>query len=385
MKIHKYLIGKELTKKHHINIYHAMIKQLIILKPKKMIGGKTKTEANYRALMLDSSSSLKDFSMDRKKYYKKYVLNEVVEEKENFAANMGKLVETILMEPEEFDNRFYLSACLSTPTGLMLEFVEALYRQTRDCTDESGKVTRPMDELLEDAYKESGFKIKYEAVINKFVASDAEIYYNEIRKVRTNNLTVVNSTEITIAEKIVETLKTSYITAPIINLVSSSRYTVVNQMQVEGYTIDGLPFKSMIDKCIIDHNEKVIKPYDLKCTWSVENFYEEYYLYRRAYIQAYLYYQAMLHLTTDVESEYYGYRVEYLKFIVCDSSNYYQPLIYTLNIDDMLDAYKGFTHKGRTYPGVGELISALSWCISSNTWDISHKNYLSNGIVNIKG
>ena len=36
-----------------------------------MIGGKTKTEANYRALMLDSSSSLKDFSMDRKKYYKK--------------------------------------------------------------------------------------------------------------------------------------------------------------------------------------------------------------------------------------------------------------------------------------------------------------------------
>jgi hypothetical protein len=156
-------------------------------------------------------------------------------------------------------------------------------------------------------------------------------------------------------------------------------------MQVEGYTIDGHQFKSMLDKVIIDHKEKVIKPYDLKCTWSVENFYEEYYLYRRAYIQAYLYYYAMLHIASDPDSEFYGYRVEYLKFIVCDSTNYYQPLIYTLDDDDMENAYKGFVHKGRTYPGVGELIAALSWCVTTNTWNISHKNYLSNGIVNIKG
>ena len=85
-----------------------------------MIKGVVKTEANYRALMLDSSSSLKDFSMDRKKYHKKYIMNQVVEEKENQAANMGRLVETLLLEPEEFDNRFYMSSCISTPTGLML-------------------------------------------------------------------------------------------------------------------------------------------------------------------------------------------------------------------------------------------------------------------------
>jgi hypothetical protein len=93
----------------------------------------------------------------------------------------------------------------------------------------------------------------------------------------------------------------------------------------------------------------------------------------------------MIHLVDDPESPYYGYTVEYLKFIVCDSTNYYQPLIYTLDIDDMGDAYHGFTHKGRTYPGVGDLIKALTWCVETNTWNISHKNYLSNGIVNIKG
>lgn len=83
-----------------------------------MIQGKSKTEANYRAIYLDSSSSLKDFAMDRKKYHKKHILNEDVVEKENLAANMGRIVETNLMEPEEFDNKFFLSSLTSAPTGL---------------------------------------------------------------------------------------------------------------------------------------------------------------------------------------------------------------------------------------------------------------------------
>ena len=349
-----------------------------------MIKG-TKTEAQYRAVVMDSSSSLKEFSQDRKKYYKKYFLGEKVEDKDSAAANMGRIVETLLMEPHLFDEKFYMSSCATTPTGLMLEFAEALYRVTRDATDEFGVVKRDFADISQEAYVLSGFKIKYEAVIAKFYGSDAEIYYNEIRTVRSKNLTVVNTMEVSIAEKIVEQLKTNSITAPIVNLVNSSRYTVIDQMQVEGYDIDGLPLKSMLDKVIFDHDTKTIYPYDLKCTWSVENFYEEYYLYRRAYIQAYLYYHAMLHLSQDENSEYYGYTVEFLQFIVCDSTNYYQPLIYTLDTRDMIDAYKGFVHKGRTYPGVKDIIEALVWCKETNTWNISHKNYLSNGVVNIKG
>jgi len=350
-----------------------------------MIGGKTKTEANYRAISLDSSSSLKDFSMDRKKYFKKYFLNEKIEEKDNHAANMGRIVETILMEPEEIDNKFYMSACASPPTGLMLEFVEALYRHTRDATDESGVVVKPMNELLEAAYKDSGFKIKYEAVVSKFVGSDAEIYYNEIRKVRTLNLTVITSQDITNAEKIVEELRTNSATAHLVNLVNSVNYSVINQMQIENYEVDEHRFKSMMDKVIINHQLKVIQVYDLKCTWSVENFYEEYYLYRRSYIQAYLYYKAAESLTKDEESEYYGYKVEHPQFIVCDSTNYYSPIVYTLSDEDMKEAYEGFVHKGRTYPGVKNLISDLKWALENNIWNISRVNYLSGGTINIKG
>ena len=342
-----------------------------------------KTEATYRAVKMDSSSSLKEFCLDRKKYHRRYVLNETVEEGVNKAATIGRIVETLLLEPEEFDTRFYLSVCTKAPTSLMLDFVNALCKHTAESTDkDTGTVTRTFEQIAQDAYVDSGFKIKFEAVLTKFIGSDAEIYYKEMREVRAKGLTVVTTEDIANAEKTVNELKTNFVTSEVINLVNSVRYTVLNQFQVEGYSVDGHLFKSMMDKVIIDHNEKTIQVYDLKCVWAVENFYEEYYLYRRSYIQAYLYWKAAISLTE--KEEYQGYRVLYPKFIVCDSTNYFNPLIYTMTDADMDDAYIGFEHKGRLYPGVCFLIDNLEWAIANDTWNISRSNYINNGVVNIK-
>lgn len=343
-----------------------------------MISGQTKTEAQYRAVQMDSSSSLKEFSQNRKKYHKKYVLNERVEEEDNLAATMGRIVETLLLEPEEFDNRFHMSIVTSAPTGLMLDFVEALYKHTAEATNEDGVLTRNFEELCKDAYVDSGFKIKLDAVLNKFVGSDAEVYYKEIREVRSKGLTVVTTKDVDNATKIVEELKTNDFTAGIVNLVPSARYSIYNQLQIEGYKVDGHLFKSMIDKVIVDHDKKTVQVYDLKCTWSVENFYDEYYLYRRAYIQAYLYFFA---------AKYHFAELDYLIldpiFIVCDSTNYSAPLLYQTTIDSMLDAKKGFTYKGREYPGVASLIEDLKWAIENDKWNISRENYLNNGVVKL--
>lgn len=349
-----------------------------------MIKGTATTEATYRANMLDSSSSLKEFSLDRKKYYRKYILGEDVEDKDTQAATIGRVVETLLLEPELFDERFYMSSCVEAPSALMLAFVNALYKFTKEATDDNGNVNRSFEDISKDAYVESGFKIKYEAVISKFVGSDAEIYYNEMRTVKSRGLTVVTAEDVTNAEKIVEELRNNPVTKDVVNLVSSSRYDVHNQLQVEGYEIDGMKFKSMMDKLVVDHEKKTIQVYDLKCTWSVENFLEEYYLYRRAYIQAYLYYWAATHFR-ETNEELAGYQILPPKFIVCDSTNYYNPLIYTLDYNDLDSAYAGFTHKNREYKGVRTIIADLQWALENNTWNISRENSLSNGLVNIMG
>jgi len=345
-----------------------------------MIQGTTKTEELYRAVMLDSSSSLKDFSMDRKKYHRKHILNEDVKEKDSVAANLGRLVETMLWEPELFDDKFFMSTVAYIPTGLMLEFVERLYEVTLDSTDESGNISRSFSELAEEAYTLSSFKIKFEQVLKKFIGSDAELYYNEIRQVRSKNLTVVDTQQVATAERIIETLKTDPNVKDIVNCVTSQRYDVKDQMQVEDYTVDGHQFKSMMDRVIVDHQEMTIQVYDLKCTWNVENFYEEYYLYRRAYIQAYLYMRA-------AEWAFRGYdKYTVLEpiFLVCDSANYFRPLLYQVNSVNLFDAYNGFEHKGRKYPGVKALISELSWAHTNNIWNISLENLNNNGIAILK-
>ena len=346
-----------------------------------MIQGQTKTEAQYRAVIMDSSSSLKEFSQNRKKYHKKYILNEVVEEEDSKASVMGRLVETLLMEDHLFDSKFHMSVISSTPTGLMLDFVEALYKYTAAATNEDGVLTRNFEEICKDAHADSGFKIKLDAVLNKFMGSDAEVYYKEIREVRSKGLTVVTTQDVTNAEKIVTELKTNHATSEIVNLVNSAQYSVFNQLQVEGYSINGHLFKSMMDMVHVDHANKVVQVYDLKCTWSVENFYDEYYLYRRAYIQGFLYHKAAESWASEMG--YGDYKILYPKFIVCDSTNYSSPLIYKMSDINMVDARAGFEHKGREYPGVAQLIEDLDWAIENDKWNISKENYINNGVVKL--
>ncbi len=352
-----------------------------------MIDGinKNKSEKSYREIIMDSSSSLKDFATDRKKYKKKYILNEIVEEEDSLATITGRVVETLLFEPELFDERFYLSVCTKAPSAGMLDFVNALYKHTLEATDEKGNVTREFSDLCKDAYIDSGYKIALEAVLKKFIGTDNELYYREMREVKSRGLTVVTVNDVSNSEKIVEELKTNFVTEGIINLKNSGRWEVINQFQIEGYEVDGHSFKSMLDKIIADNLEKILYPKDLKCTWSVERFYEEYYLKRLSHIQAYLYYRALVWLTQQKGHKWYGYKVAPLDFIVCDSINYYNPLIYTLSESDMEDAYYGFEHKGRKYKGVKSLIEELQWCQKNDIWGITMNNYMNKGIVNIKG
>lgn len=349
-----------------------------------MIGGQTGTEKTYRATILDSYSSLKDFSEDRKKYFRKYINGEKVKDEDNKAMTMGTLVECLLMERDLFDKKFRMSEVDKISTGLKLNFVNALVKHTLDAVDEeSGELKKDFEELSQLAYQDAGFKIPYERVIKEFSGSDDELYFNELLTVAMYDLTVVTVQDVTNAENIVSELQNNSTTAQIVTQVNTERYEVINQLQIEGFEIDGHPLKSMIDKLIIDHQDKTINSFDLKCMWAVENFFKEGYLYRRYYIQAYVYYKA-LEFYMKSREDLKGYSLPYMKFIVSDSINYYNPLIYVLSDRHMRQAYQGFTHKGYVYPGVRDIIDDLKFALEFNVWNISKSNYLTKGIVELQ-
>ena len=342
-------------------------------------------EKEYRSIPLDSSSSLKMFNEDRKKYKKRYVDLTSVTEERNQSVIVGNLVDCLLLEPEEFENKFHMSTVVKVPEGLMGAFVNSLFKQTLEYTNSEGELVKDFSEMCKDAYTESGFKIKLEAVLNKFVGTDAEIYYRELVEVESKGLTVVTLQDVTNAENIVTELKSNFATAEIVNQETNDRWEVFNQLKVEGVEIDGLKVKAMMDKVIVDHDLKTIQIYDLKCTFSVENFFDEYYIKRKAYIQAYIYHKALFNSDVNLLGFDNGeYEILLPKFIVCDSINYMNPLVFTLSLKEIDESYFGFLYKEKWYRGVKHIIEDLIWAKENDIWNISRENYMSNGQVKLR-
>jgi hypothetical protein len=339
------------------------------------------TEKEYRAFPAHSSSSIKDFYSDKRKYYKRHILKEPYKEKPNAAANMGILVETLLMEEERFDELFHMSSLVSTPGGMLGDFI---YFLAEIVAKEGEKSDFDFKEATQAAYDKSGYKTKIETVLKKLDLPENQIFYNERLQIERYNLTLITTQDVENAEKIIKGLRESKSIGPIVNLKSGTEFTVINQFKISGFQIEGLDFKGMLDKVIINHVKKTVSIYDLKCVWSVETFYKDYYLYRYAYIQAYVYYMAVLHLTETPSHEFYGYHVEFPAFIVCDSINYHDPLLYTMTQRDIIDAKEGFTYKYNTYKGVKELLTELKWHIENDIWTMSYNAFKNNGVLNIK-
>lgn len=346
-----------------------------------MVTGHALTERQYRQLEALSQSMLKEFYEDRRKFHKKYILGEIVEEEITQAMRMGSLVDCLLLTPEEFDNKFFMGICGEVPTGLMLAFVRALSLYTQEATNEAGEVTEAFMDIAEKAHRKAGFKWDLARVLKNFMGTDAENYYKELRATAGTGKIVITGDDVDTANRIVTSLRTGEFTAPLLNRVQTEEVEIHHQQSISGFVIEGRPCKGLLDMLEINHVEKYLQPTDLKGTWSVENFYREYYLKLKAHLQAAVYDLACTHLRNE---RYPGYEVRPMRFIVCDTINYYSPLIYNLTTQDLLDAFRGFTHRGIYYKGLIELIRDLNWHMDNHIWSMSRENYLNSGMVTIQ-
>jgi hypothetical protein len=344
-----------------------------------------KTEKEYRKIECDSSSTLKEFLLDRKLYYKKYVINEPVEEETSKSSIIGSLVHCLLLEPDTFGDKYYESSCPETPTEKMLEFTLALYSITMENVDSNGVVKMDFSNMAQLALNKAPIgNWKLDTVLKKWSEANGETYYRELIQSKPKGLTVISEKDMEIAEGIVSTLKMDEFSDSIVNQNTTDSITVYNELQLEGpeYIIYGHPMKGMIDKLIIDHKAKKIMPWDLKVTWEPNRFYEAYYLPRRSYIQAYIYYK-LVEIWADGNG-YNHYDLDFPKFLVCDSTNFYRPLKYVLSAEDMTGANSGFSHRGKYYPGVQEIITDLKWAIDKGEWKMSRQDFVNGGVCKFR-
>jgi hypothetical protein len=340
------------------------------------------TEKEYRALSIDSSSTLKDFYDSPIKYFQKHILGEEQED-EAASALIGSIVHTFLLElPEKIDEKYYLSTCESTPTEKMLDFCNALFRHTVINCTEDGEITTSFQELCELAHQESGFKWKLDRVLNDFTGKLPEQYYRELREAWGQKKKIVTVKDLSLAEKIAECARQDEVSGPLVNLESNNNVQVYSELQVDGFEIDGLSLKAMIDKIIVDHEMHTVQGNDLKIVWSPSKFYNEYYLARKSFIQAYVYTKAIEHIMPDIAGDNYVQLP--FQFIAIDSTMKERSLVYRTCSQDLEEAYNGFYERGWYYRGVKEIVSDLLWHKDCGVWNTSRMAYMNNGILPLR-
>lgn len=357
------------------------------------------TETQYRALDIDSYSSIKVFIEDRKKYYRRFVLKEPVRDSDTPSTIFGSLVDCLLFTPDDFERRFALSIT-DTPKGQYGKLIEELMDITSRSVNESGEVTRELEDMLEDAYNAVKFdrngntvdfkRDSFEVVKRKFMGSDLEIYYKQLREAHGKE--VVEPLAVENALKVIAELKSNNVTAEIVNMSNGEGITVYNQFPIIGDLTDALgedvteeeaKAKCLPDKLIIDHVNKEIHIYDLKTAWDNEGEFLNNYFKYKYYIQGALYFFLVVEWARK-QSSLEHYRVRFPAFIVADSNNYKNPLIYTTDSSVISQGMRGFTIKGKYYPGVVRAVKDMIWHKRTGIWNISRENYDNNGIVKIK-
>jgi hypothetical protein len=358
----------------------------------------TLTEPQYRALDIDSYSSIKAFIEDRKKYYRKYVLKEPVKDSDTPSTIFGSLVDCLLFTPDDFDRKFALSIT-SVPKGQYGKLINRLMEITSRSVNDEGEVTRELEDMLEEAYTDVKFdrngdiidfkRDSFQKVKEKFIGSDLEIYYRQLREEHGRD--VIESIAVENALRIIGELRSNPITAEIINMENSSEITVYNQFPIVGslkeilgdVTEEEATAKCLLDKLIIDHSTKTVHIYDLKTAWDNEGEFLNNYFKYKYYIQGAVYFYLVAEWMKK-QPNLEGYSVRWPAFIVVDSSNYKSPLIYITDNMNYAQGMRGFTIKGKYYPGVVNAVSDMIWHKRTGIWNISRENYKNNGIVKIK-
>ena len=341
------------------------------------------TDKEYRALPQLSASDLRLFCTDLKKFYKKNILGEIEEEEYNRSLLIGTLVHCLLLEPDTFDSKFYISQCEKVPTGKMLEFVEILYRKTVENMNSEGELTVTFEELARMAHEESSFEWKLDTILKKFAGSEAESYYKQLREANSKGLSVVCMDDINIANRIVEIAKNHPYTSEILNAVSNDKIQVFDELQLESFHIDGCEMKMKLDKIIVNHVQKTIQLYDIKIVYDVNSFYYNYFLSKRADIQAFVYHQGLMSGKLDLGFDYSDYEILFPIFVAIDSQCFYAPVLYQLTAESMDNAYNGFKIGEREYIGVKEILENIEFCKENNIWNTTKESFDNNGIVKI--
>lgn len=322
------------------------------------------SEKEYRAHPAMNYSKLKYFVTKPLLAYKKKYVDNLPDEEENSGMKNGTLLDIRLLGNEEdFNSRFFVADIPDPPKPQYLRFCEHLISLDED---------EGFGDRCLKAYELAGISTPlFPKFMDNFKDNGTEDYYNFMLEAK--GKTVITFSDLEGIDFAANTLRTDENTKDIFTGDG------INQLPIV-YEYEGVAFKILVDRIKVDHDKKIIRPFDLKSCYSPEDF-EYHYLKMRYDIQNAIYSNGV---KAWAKVHYPDYTVEPFSFLVTDIPAYHRPLVYTFEFTGANNPWFGFTHRGRNYKGIWKALEELNWHQSTGEWKISKESLNKKGKLTIK-
>lgn len=348
---------------------------------------------NYRELDALNVSMIKIFDTDPVKFFEQFKKGKKRKGVKNTSTIIGDLVDFYILDCKgdelEFEKRLDEKFALfedNKGTGQAFLLADEIFEIAKENINENGEVTLPFDTMFSEAVKKIQAAGKYsnkseEKILEDFT-SKAINYYEFL--VDNIDKTVIDESLIIKAKKVGDILLQDEFTEEIFKEESDDielfpKFAIEFDYVSEHGKV--IKCKSEIDLLKIDHNKKIIYPYDLKTTYDNENF-EYTYLKFRYDLQAAFYTLAVQ--SWAITEGLNDYKIMPMEFIVGDtSSNNRRPVRYQLSEDDITRSSNGFSIRGIEYRGILPLIEEIIWSDINNMWNVSKNVYDNNGLIKL--
>jgi len=243
------------------------------------------------------------------------------QEKEHFT--IGSAVDCILTQGEKvFEDFYHVSSVENKPSDTIKSILHQVFDSVKTLFGENvGNITNYADIVLR-CCNEHKYQSNWgdSTRINKICESWE--YWEDLKK--SQNKTVLSLEEYAIVTKVVQSLQENIHTSKYFS--EEGNVEILNQLPIY-FKYEDIDCKALLDRVIINHDNKTIQPIDIKTTGESTFYFHKKIKKFGYYIQASWYTEALKHWVSD--KKFSGYRILPFKFIVESTSNVGTPLIYT--------------------------------------------------------
>ncbi len=165
-----------------------------------------------------------------------------------------------------------------------------------------------------------------------------------------------------------------------------SKHILINDLENHNQykftlTYNNMKFRGIIDKLLIDHDNKTVQIIDLKTGQGDISEFTTSYLKWRYYLQEAIYQKAFNHIKKKFKLK--GYKLLPFKFLYI--SRYERiPCVFIISDKWHKAALKGFTTNfGYSYKGLDTLIEEIKWHYDNKIFNMKKNIYESDGVINM--